>query len=242
MTMTLLAVALIAGMLTVLAPCVLPLLPVILGVTAAGRKKWTPAVVVASLSVSILIFTFLLKVSVVFVHVPQMLWAFISGGIISIVGLTLLFPSLGNSLTFRGGNGRMEKVLQKGAQADSYAGDVLVGVALGPIFASCSPTFFFVLATIIPSSMIAGMGAAFAYVLGLALILFLIALLGERIIGRLSGFADPLGFGRRAVGILFIILGLLIASGIEKKIEAHLLEKSSIDVTRIEYWLLGYIP
>ncbi len=127
--MSLLAVALMAGMLTVLAPCVLPLLPIILGVTAAGRKKWTPLVVVASLSISILVFTFLLKVSVVFVSVPQALWAYLSGAVISFVGLTLLFPSLSRLTTF-GGNERAQKILTKGANAHTYGGDVLVGVGL----------------------------------------------------------------------------------------------------------------
>ncbi len=240
--MILLVVALIAGMLTVLAPCVLPLLPVILGATAAGRKKWTPLVVVTSLSISILVFTFLLKASVVFVSIPEIFWTYLSGGIIIFVGLTLLFPTMARAFTFSYGKGRAENVLKKGANAHTYAGDVLVGLALGPIFASCSPTFFFILATIIPASLLTGMGAAFAYVLGLALVLFLIALLGERIIGRLSGFSDPRGIAKRIVGALFIILGVLIAFGVVKKIEAHLLENSVLDITHIEYALLKYIP
>ncbi len=90
--------------------------------------------------------------------------------------------------------------------------------------------------------MLLGMGAAAAYVLGLALVLFLIALLGEHVIGRLSGFADPRGMARRVVGGLFIVLGLFIAFGIEKKIESHLLENSAFDVTHIEYWLLSHLP
>jgi cytochrome c-type biogenesis protein len=240
--MTLFAVALIAGMLTVLAPCVLPLLPVILGVTATARLKWTPLIVVASLSASILVFTFLLKVSTLFISVPQILWSYVSGSIIALVGLTLLFPSFARVLTFEEKSSVAERALQKGARARTYAGDVLVGVALGPVFASCSPTFFFILATIIPTSFLAGMSAALAYVLGLALMLFLIALLGERVIGRLRGYADPSGWIRRSVGALFILLGILIAFGIEKKIEAHLLEHATFDVTRIEYWLLSLLP
>jgi hypothetical protein len=51
MTAGALALALIAGVLSVLSPCVLPILPVVLG-AAASEHRWGPAVLAIGLSVS----------------------------------------------------------------------------------------------------------------------------------------------------------------------------------------------
>ena len=49
MTAGALALALIAGVLSVLSPCVLPILPVVLG-AAASEHRWGPAVLAIGLS------------------------------------------------------------------------------------------------------------------------------------------------------------------------------------------------
>ena len=72
--MFLLIASFLAGVLTSLAPCILPLLPVIVGSSvlqdgdkASGKKK--PYIISASLVVSVLVFTFLLKVSTALVGI-----------------------------------------------------------------------------------------------------------------------------------------------------------------------------
>jgi len=60
--MTLALTLFIAGMLTILLPCILPLIPIVLGVSIAGRSKWRPLLTVAGMLVSFVGFTFLLIV------------------------------------------------------------------------------------------------------------------------------------------------------------------------------------
>jgi len=50
----------IAGMLTILLPCIFPLIPIVLGVSIAGRSKWRPLLTIAGMLVSFVGFTFLL--------------------------------------------------------------------------------------------------------------------------------------------------------------------------------------
>lgn len=52
----------LAGMLTILLPCILPVLPVVLGVSVADRNKWRPLAIVAGMVVSFVTLTFLLQV------------------------------------------------------------------------------------------------------------------------------------------------------------------------------------
>ncbi len=52
----------VAGMLTILLPCILPLVPIVLGVSIAGRSKWRPLLTITGMLVSFVGFTFLLNV------------------------------------------------------------------------------------------------------------------------------------------------------------------------------------
>jgi cytochrome c-type biogenesis protein len=238
----LLIVSFIAGVLTVLAPCILPLLPVVIGSSAAGRSKWTPYIVVGSLAASIILFTYLLKASTAFIMIPAEFWTYLSGGILVLFGLTLLLPSLweripGLSKISVGSN----KILGQGIKKQSVWGDVMVGAALGPIFSTCSPTYFVILASVLPASFALGTLYILSYTLGLSLVLLLLALLGERLAERLSGFADPNGWFKKALGVLFVVLGVMIATGLEKKLEVAILDAGFFDVTKIEHLLLEKI-
>jgi len=236
--MTLLIVSFLAGVLTVLAPCVLPLLPVVLGSSISGRNRLSPYVVVGSLAFSIILFTYLLKVSSAFISVPAEFWAYFSGAILIFFGLTLVFPSLWENLP---GLNKLSvssnKLMGVGYQDKSLFGDMMIGIALGPIFSTCSPTYFVILASILPVSFALGSLYILSYVIGLSLVLLLIAILGQRFTDRLQKFSDPNSQFKKIIGVLFIVLGLLIVIGLEKKIEIFLLD-NGFDITKVEQILL----
>ncbi|MBI3336925.1 redoxin domain-containing protein [Candidatus Peregrinibacteria bacterium] len=52
----------VAGVLTILLPCILPLIPIVLGVSIAGRSRWRPVLTVLGMVVSFVGFSFLLLV------------------------------------------------------------------------------------------------------------------------------------------------------------------------------------
>ncbi|OGG59821.1 hypothetical protein A2765_04510 [Candidatus Kaiserbacteria bacterium RIFCSPHIGHO2_01_FULL_56_24] len=237
--MTFLAISFLAGALTVLAPCILPLLPVVVGSAATGRSKATPYVVVLALSLSIILFTFLLKVSTLFIMVPQAFWAYLSGGLLILVGLSFVAPALWEKLPGLNRLSRSSnKLVGTGYQKKSFWGDVLIGFALGPVFSSCSPTYFVILASVLPASLALGTLYLLAYVLGLAIMLILIALIGQRFADKLSGAADSRGWFKRAIGVLFILVGLFIATGYEKKLEIAILNSGIVDSISWEQKLL----
>jgi len=240
--MALLVVSFIAGLITVLTPCVLPVLPVIIGSSAASKRKLTPYVVVGSLSVSIVIFTYVLKVSTAFIMIPPQTWIYLSGAIFILFGLALIFPDLWAKIPLVSKiNIRSNIAAGKGYKRESFFGDIIVGAALGPIFSTCSPTYFVILATVLPVSFALGITYILAYVLGLALVLLLVALLGQKFSNRLALLADPKSKTKKVIGIIFIILGILIATGYEKKIETMILDSGYFDVTKIEQKVLQIV-
>lgn len=237
--MTFLFVSFIAGVLTILSPCVLPLLPVVVGASASGRSKNTPYVVVASLAVSIFLFTYILKVSTAFITIPPEVWAYFSGGVIIIFGLTYVFPGLWEQLPgLAKFSSASNKALGEGYQRKSFWGDVLIGASLGPIFSACSPTYFIILASVLPASFLLGTTYLLAYIVGLSALLLLVGLLGEKVSHRLTKFADPRSKLKKIIGGLFILLGLLIVFGLEKRLEVAILEGGYFDITKLEQIIL----
>jgi cytochrome c biogenesis protein CcdA/thiol-disulfide isomerase/thioredoxin len=60
--LSLVFVLFIAGLLTILLPCILPLIPIVLGVSIAGRNKWRPLVTVIGMLLSFVGSTLILNV------------------------------------------------------------------------------------------------------------------------------------------------------------------------------------
>ena len=195
--------------------------------------------VVASLGISVILFTLLLKASSLLIDIPQDFWKWISGGIIFFFGLTMVFPDLWEKFSFANTLSiKSNKVLTTGYQKNSVWGDVIIGASLGPIFSACSPTYFVILATVLPVSFFLGIIYLFTYVLGLSLALIAVALVGERIMAKVGKVSDPRGWFKKIFGVIFILVAIAIISGYDKKLQISLLDAGFLDVTKIEQKLL----
>jgi len=236
-TMILFVVSFIAGVLTVLAPCILPLLPVILaGSVTETKNRRRPFIIIASLSVSVFLFTLILKGSTALIDVSPSFWTYVSALILAAFGLPLLFPVTWAKLVLKiPGHNKPDSWISKGyGETSSVWTDIIVGAALGPVFTTCSPTFFVILATVLPQSLAMGLIDLAAYIIGLALVLLLVAFIGQRLVDRLEWATDPNGWFKRCLGVLFILLAVLIAFGADKKIESAILNSGFFDVTTLE--------
>ncbi len=241
--MLLLLISFIAGVLTVLAPCILPLLPVIVGGTlsdggTAGFNKRKAFTIILSLGASVIAFTLLLKASTLFIDIPEYVWKWISGGIVIFLGLVTFFPSLWESKLLAKLSAKSNILLGKGDQKKNFWGDVIVGAALGPVFSTCSPTYFIVLATVLPVNFFLGLTYLLTYTIGLCLSLLIVSVVGQKIMNKLGVVADPNGWFKKTLGVVFLIVGIAIIGGLDKKLQLTLLDAGFFDVTKIEQTLL----
>lgn len=238
--------ALVAGVLTTLAPCVLPLLPIIVGGSMAGalaeeraesgasslsvgttqqvvkeRSAVTRALVITiSLGLSILVFTLALKATTALIGIPPQTWQWISGGVLIALGVVGASPDLWERLSARLGlQSRSAQKLGAARRRDGLSGEILTGAALGPVFTSCSPLYGYVIVTVLPAEPVRGLVLLGVYIVGLCATLLLIALAGQRIVARFGWAADSHGWFRRGLGIVFIVVGVLVATGAMKSIE-----------------------
>jgi cytochrome c biogenesis protein CcdA/thiol-disulfide isomerase/thioredoxin len=209
------------GVLTVLAPCVFPLLPVIIGSALGEKDKHKPYLIISGLAISIILFTLLLKVSVSFISIPPEFWKILSGSVLIFFGLTYIFHKIWDKYSLKMSS-HSDKMLDKASKKEGWFGSVLTGAALGPVFSSCSPTYANILTTTFPVSFSLGLIYIVTYTLGLAAVLLLIALFGRRFTNKIKGLTNPNGIFRKTLGIIFIVIGLFIITGFDKKIEIFL--------------------
>lgn len=241
--MLLLLISFIAGVLTVLAPCILPLLPVIIGGSLSnggtgGFNKRKASTIILSLGLSVIAFTLLLKASTLLIDIPEYVWKWISGGIVIFLGLVTFFPSLWESKLLSRLSAQSNILLGKGDRKKNFWGDVIVGAALGPVFSTCSPTYFIVLATVLPVNFFLGLTYLLTYTIGLCLALLVVSIVGQKIMDKLGVASDPKGWFKKTLGVIFLIVGIAIIGGLDKKTQLFLLDAGFFDVTKIEQRLL----
>lgn len=220
-------IAILAGILTVLAPCILPLLPIVIGSSENEEKKISKKslIVIGSLSISVVLFTLLLKASTLLINIPQTFWTIFSGTIIILVGLAIIFPNVWSSIPFvQKINAISNKAVGTGYQKKNYYGDMLIGLALGPVFTTCSPTYLFIIATILPAEFLVGFIYLIGFTLGLAISLLLIAYFGGKLVNKITSHMGATNRAKQFFGILIILVGLAIFTGYDKKLETAILD------------------
>jgi cytochrome c biogenesis protein CcdA len=238
--MALLILSFIAGVLTVAAPCVLPLLPVIVGGSLVGgqpgrsedqERRWLrPVVIAASLAVSVIIFTLLIKATTTLLGVPQMAWQLISGIIVLVLGIHFVWPHGWDFISVRSGlSNRSNSLLNRAYRHQGVLGAVLIGAALGPVFNSCSPTYALIVAAVLPATFAQGLVYLVAYAAGLSATLLLIAFAGQYFVQKLRLLSNPGGWFKRTVGVLFIIVGVAVIFGLDKSFQSFVLERGWYD-------------
>ncbi len=84
----------LAGFATILAPCIWPLLPLVLSVSSTGGKK-KPFGLTLGVMTSFSIFTLFVSYLERFLHIDANVFRLVAVVIISLLGVSLLFPSLG---------------------------------------------------------------------------------------------------------------------------------------------------
>ena len=136
----LLGVAFVAGIVTAVSPCVLPVLPIVLASSATGGPR-RPYAVVAGLVVSFTVFSLTATALLSALGLPGDLLRNLAIAVVVLVGLSLVWPRLGDLL------GRPFYALARRRPSDASGGFVL-GLSLGLLFTPCAGPVIAAVATV----------------------------------------------------------------------------------------------
>ncbi len=219
----------LAGLLSILSPCVLPLVPIVLG-TAASEHRYGPAALAAGLALS---FTLVgLFVATVGFAVGLDAGVFRASAAVLLVGigLVLLVPRLQAQMAVAAGPvGSWTEERFGGFTTTGLTGQFGVGLLLGAVWSPC------VGPTLGAASVMAARGenlgevalTMLAFGLGAALPLLILGMLSRESLMRWRNRMMAAGKGvKQAMGAVLVGVGVLILSGLDKRVEAWLVEVS----------------
>jgi cytochrome c biogenesis protein CcdA len=236
MTVGALMLAALAGILSVLSPCVLPLLPIVLG-AAAAERRWAPAALAVGVALSFTVLGLFVSTIGYALGLDAGLFRIIAAGLLLTVGIVLLVQPLQVRLAAAGspiGN-TIEETFGR-FSTHGAGGQFVLGLLLGAVWAPC------VGPTLGAASVLAARGESLGQVgltmavfgLGAALPLLVLGLLSREAMMRWRGRLMQAGSGGKAVlGILLLAVGMLILTGLDKVIEAVLVEASPAWLTSL---------
>jgi cytochrome c biogenesis protein CcdA/thiol-disulfide isomerase/thioredoxin len=235
--MSLLFLSFLAGILTVLAPCAFLLLPVIIGGSVGSNNRWRPYIITASLAISLLLFTLALKATSLLIDINPVFLTYFSGIVIVLLGLISLFPTIWDKIQVKLNlSSNSDKLLEAAGKKEGVLGAILTGAALGPVFSSCSPTYVFVLTTVLREDFTSGILNILAYTAGLSLIMLGVGLIGRSFVKKLKWASNPNGVFKRVIAVLFILAGIGILTGFDKQLQTYLVPYSPVN--KVEQRLL----
>lgn len=222
----LLLFAFLSGVITIFAPCIWPILPIVLSAGIGGGKQ-KPLGVVTGLAVSFTFFTLALASLVkVFPIDPEAL-RLVAVVIIIFLGVVLLVPSLGvhlEGLVSRLGSFGNRFTKGKG---DGFGGGFIVGFALGLIWTPCAGPILAAVATFAATQAVGFQVVllTLAYVGGVAIPLYLLTLLGSRALGKTRALSPYTARIQQVFGFIMILSAIAIYTGYDKKLQTTLLER-----------------
>ncbi len=221
--------ALIAGVLSILSPCVLPILPVVLG-AAASEHRYGPLALAAGLSLSFVVLGLFLATVGHSIGLDAERLRSVAAVLIMAVGVVLLLPPLQARLALASGPVGNWADSQFGRfQKNTFSGQFWIGALLGAVWSPC------VGPTLGAASLLAAQGrdvpqvalTMFAFGVGAALPLLALGWVSrETMMGWRSRLLSTGSGMMSALGLLFVTIGVFIVTGLDKLIESKLVEAS----------------
>jgi cytochrome c biogenesis protein CcdA/thiol-disulfide isomerase/thioredoxin len=215
----LLLFALLAGAATAITPCVLPVLPALLSASGTGGRR-RPFGIVAGLTVTFTI-TIVGVASVVDgVGVGDSALRTASIIVLALFGATLLYPPAGHWIADRmSGLSRLAPT----KDADGFWSGMVVGGALGFVFAPCAGPILAAVISVSASQGTTGrlVAVGVAYGLGSAIVLLGLALGGRRIIDRVRRGGRGAAL-QRGFGAVMVLTALLMVTSVDLRFQTAL--------------------
>jgi cytochrome c biogenesis protein CcdA len=228
--------AFVAGLLSILSPCVLPLLPIVLG-TAASEHKWGPAALAAGLSLSYVVVGIFVATIGFSIGLGADLFRTVGAALLVIVGGVLLVPGLQTRLAMAGGpvgNWFDERI--HGASFSGVGGQFGAGLMLGAVWSPCvGPTLGAALLLAAQARELPQVALTMLlFGLGAGLPLAALGMLSREALPRWRQRLGAAGKGMTAAfGALLVAMGMLILTGLDKVVETALVDASPDWLTRL---------
>ncbi|MEO8066036.1 MAG: cytochrome c biogenesis CcdA family protein [Candidatus Doudnabacteria bacterium] len=204
-------IAILAGILTIGAPCILPLLPILLGTSIGQTSRTRPLFITLGFILTFALLGLLFAVFTKILGLSQDALRNIAIILLGLFGLFMILPNLFEKLIQYMGK-YIDRANQIGAKAGSGNwGGFVLGLVLGIVWTPCAgPVLGSILTLVATQTDLARAGILLtAYAIGAGLPMLIIAYGGQLVTTKVRAFAKYTNIIQKAFG--FLILALAVA-------------------------------
>lgn len=214
--------AFLAGIVTVLSPCILPVLPIVLSSSFGGGKR-RPFGIVIGFIASFTFFTLFLATLVQVLHISANVVRGFSIVIVLLFGISLLIPQF-QVLTERLFSSLSSR-LSGTRQGTGFGTGLLIGLSLGLLWTPCVGPILASVISLALTGTVTGAAAiiTFAYATGTAIPLFAILYGGRSLLQKVPWLVQHSGDVQKAFGVVMIVTALSIFFNLDRKFQTYIL-------------------
>ncbi len=216
--------AFLAGIVTVLSPCILPILPIVLSSSLTGGKK-RPFGIVTGFIISFTFFTLLLSTIVKATGLGSESLRYAAIVIIGLFGVSLLIPA--TQVLLEKLFSRLSSIVPvaNNSQDSGFFGGIIVGLSLGLLWTPCVGP---ILASVITLALTGSTNASaffitLAYSVGTALPMLAITYGGRQLLQRNHWLLENTSKIQKAFGVTMIAMAVALFFGIDRKLQTIIL-------------------
>ncbi len=214
--------AFIGGIVTILSPCILPVLPIILSSSLAGGRK-RPLGVVTGFVLSFTFFTLFLTSIVKWLGIPADALRQVSILVIFVFGWSLLIPLFQTWIEKL--FGRLTQLAPKQQSNSGFGGGVLIGASIGLLWTPCVGPILASVISLALTGSVSGSAAliTFAYALGTALPMLAIVWGGNNLLAKRPWLVANTRKIQQVFGLIMILTAIGIYFNIDRKFQSFVL-------------------
>lgn len=216
----LLVFAFLSGIVTIFAPCIWSLLPIILSASASGGKI-KPVGLVLGISVSFSVATLALSYILHYLPFDPDILRYLAAGIIMVLGLTLVVPWLSVRL-----EGWVSKLSGRFSQKVGKQTGFIMGLALGIVWAPCAGPILATIATLAATRAVSFdiVLVTIFYVAGVSVPLFILTAVGQRLFQKTKWLNRYTQRIQQGFGVIMIVTAITIVTNYDKVLQVKLLD------------------
>ena len=221
----LVAFAFLAGVVTILSPCILPVLPIVLSSSIGGKEigKSRPLGIVVGFILSFTFFTLFLSTLVRMTGISPDALRTISVLIIAGFGFSLLVPQF--QLFFEKLFSKATRFLPRGNTRVGFLPGLLIGFSLGLLWTPCvGPILASVISLAITGTVtFDAFIITFAYSLGTAIPMFFVMIGGNNLLQKIPWLVSNTAKIQKGFGIVMIVTALGIFFNVDRTFQTYVL-------------------
>ena len=223
--MTIFLFSFLAGFVTIAGPCILPLLPIILGTSTIRSHPARPLFIILGFILSFSFFSIALTIFGNSLGVSADTFRYIASGLIALFGISMVFPKIQESFF-----SKLQPILTRitpktdGANQGLASGFIL-GTSLGLIWTPCAGPVLGSILTLIASKkqLVQSAILLMAYAMGAGIPMLAIAYGGQNAISKVRALSKYTVLLQRIFGAIIILVAIGLFTGADRTVQTYLI-------------------